>query len=72
MEAELARLSQLPGEAGRLARAYLEQLRQDRFYESRLRRMRRSSAVFLSGPAARQLMAVAARRGASQRHAGAA
>ncbi|MDG1050549.1 MAG: S41 family peptidase [Planctomycetota bacterium] len=41
VEDELARLSQLPGESGRLARAYLEQLRQDRFYESRLRRMRR-------------------------------
>lgn len=41
VEDELSRLSQLPGESGRLARAYLEQLRQDRFYESRLRRMRR-------------------------------
>ena len=41
VEDELGRLSMLPGESGRLARAYLEQLRQDRFYESRLRRMRR-------------------------------
>ena len=41
VEDELERLSVLPGESGRLARAYLEQLRQDRFYESRLRRMRR-------------------------------
>ena len=41
VEDELARLSQLPGESGRLSRAYLEQLRADRFYESRLRRMRR-------------------------------
>jgi len=41
VEDELARLSQLPGESGRLARAYLEQLRQDRFFQSRLRRMRR-------------------------------
>ncbi|MEM1452622.1 MAG: S41 family peptidase [Planctomycetota bacterium] len=41
VEDELDRLSQLPGDQGRLARAYLDQLRQDRFYESRLRRMRR-------------------------------
>ncbi|MEM9802418.1 MAG: S41 family peptidase [Planctomycetota bacterium] len=45
VEDELDRLAQLPGETGRLARAYLERLRQDRFYESRLRRMRRDEGT---------------------------
>lgn len=37
VEDELERLSRLPGEEGRLARAYIEQLRMERFYESRMR-----------------------------------
>ena len=44
VEDELDRLSQLPGDQGRLARAYLERLRTDRFYESRLRRMRKDES----------------------------
>ncbi|MEM8711850.1 MAG: S41 family peptidase, partial [Planctomycetota bacterium] len=40
VEDELDRLSQLPGQNGRLARAYLEQLRGTRFFESSLRQLR--------------------------------
>ncbi|QDV06692.1 putative CtpA-like serine protease [Planctomycetes bacterium Poly30] len=40
VEDELDRLAELPGENGRLARAYLEQLRSTRFFESTMRRLR--------------------------------
>lgn len=39
VEDELARLARLPGEDGRLARAYIDQLRQTRYYDSRMRRL---------------------------------
>ena len=40
VETELNRLGKLPGEDGRLARAFLAQLRQTRYYDSSLRRIR--------------------------------
>lgn len=42
VEDELNRLGKLPGENGRLARAYLDQLRQTRYYDSSLRRLQRA------------------------------
>lgn len=44
VEDELDRLSELPGQNGRLARAYLEQLRGTRFFESSLRQLRKDEA----------------------------
>ncbi len=44
VEDELDRLSELPGQNGRLARAYLEQLRGTRFFESSLRQLREDDA----------------------------
>ena len=44
VEDELNRLSELPGQNGRLARVYLEKLRDTRHYESNLRQLRRDDA----------------------------
>ncbi|MFT5733287.1 MAG: C-terminal peptidase prc [Planctomycetota bacterium] len=44
VEDELDRLADLPGENGRLSRAYLEQLRSTRFFESTMRQIRENDA----------------------------
>ncbi len=44
VEDELDRLSELPGQNGRLARAYIEQLRGTRYFESSYRQLREDSA----------------------------
>lgn len=41
VEDELDRLARLPGEEGKLARAYMDQLRQTRFYDTRLRNLQK-------------------------------
>ncbi len=49
VEDELNRLGKLPGENGRLARAYIAQLRQTRYYDSSLRRLQRAPKVGVGG-----------------------